>query len=49
MGLIGVNFMVSELNVLIKSGIFLDCEILGLGSFIEKNICSGVLFCFSGN
>ncbi|MGN8371310.1 Hop family outer membrane protein HopF [Helicobacter pylori] len=48
-GLIGANSTVSELNTLIKSGISLDRETLGLGSFIEKNICSGVSSCFSGN
>lgn len=35
-GLIGANSTVSELNALIKSGISLDRETLGLGSFIEK-------------
>ncbi|WP_305871656.1 Hop family outer membrane protein HopF [Helicobacter pylori] len=48
-GLIGTNSTVSELNALIKSGISLDRETLGLGSFIEKNICSGASSCFSGN
>ncbi|MFP6068252.1 Hop family outer membrane protein HopF [Helicobacter pylori] len=48
-GLIGANSMVSELNALIKSGISLDRETLRLGSFIEKNICSGASSCFSGN
>ncbi|NHB02981.1 Hop family outer membrane protein HopF [Helicobacter pylori] len=48
-GLIGANSTVSELNALIKSGISLDRETLGLGSFIEKNICSSVSSCFSGN
>ncbi len=48
-GLIGANSTVSELNALIKSGISLDRETLKLGSFIEKNICSGVSSCFSGN
>ncbi len=48
-GLIGANSTVSELNALIKSGISLDRETLRLGSFIEKNICSGVSSCFSGN
>ncbi|MGL2890760.1 Hop family outer membrane protein HopF [Helicobacter pylori] len=48
-GLIGANSTVSELNALIKSGISLDRETLGLGSFIEKNICSGASSCFSGN
>ncbi|WP_120935222.1 Hop family outer membrane protein HopF [Helicobacter pylori] len=48
-GLIGANSMVSEINALIKSGISLDRETLGLGSFIEKNICSNASFCFSGN
>ncbi|MCQ2856904.1 Hop family outer membrane protein HopF [Helicobacter pylori] len=47
-GLIGANSTVSELNALIKSGISLDRETLGLGSFIEKNICSGASSCFSG-
>lgn len=35
-GLIGTNSTVSEINALIKSGISLDRETLGLGSFIEK-------------
>ncbi len=48
-GLIGANSTVSELNALIKSGISLDRETLGLGSFIEKNICSGASSCFSGS
>ncbi len=48
-GLIGANSTVSKLNALIKSGISLDRETLGLGSFIEKNICSGASSCFSGN
>ncbi len=48
-GLIGANSTVSELNALIKSGISLDRETLGLGSFIEKNICSSASSCFSGN
>ncbi|GAA7154286.1 Hop family outer membrane protein HopF [Helicobacter pylori] len=48
-GLIGANSTVSELNALIKSGISLDRETLRLGSFIEKNICSGASSCFSGN
>ncbi|WRB85897.1 Hop family outer membrane protein HopF [Helicobacter pylori] len=48
-GLIGANSTVGELNALIKSGISLDRETLGLGSFIEKNICSGASSCFSGN
>ncbi|PDW44836.1 hypothetical protein BB429_04100 [Helicobacter pylori] len=48
-GLIGANSTVSELNALIKSGISLDRETLRLGSFIEKNICSSVSSCFSGN
>ncbi|GAA9831674.1 Hop family outer membrane protein HopF [Helicobacter pylori] len=48
-GLIGANSTVSELNALIKSGISLDRETLKLGSFIEKNICSNALSCFSGN
>ncbi|OPG19536.1 Hop family outer membrane protein HopF [Helicobacter pylori] len=48
-GLIGANSTVSELNALIKSGISLDRETLGLGSFIEKNICSSVSSCFSGS
>lgn len=48
-GLIGANSTVSELNALIKSGISLDRETLRLGSFIEKNICSSVLSCFSQN
>ncbi|TPH45536.1 Hop family outer membrane protein HopF [Helicobacter pylori] len=48
-GLIGANSMVSELNALIKSGISLDRETLGLGSFIEKNICSNASPCFSGS
>ncbi|ADO03495.1 Hop family outer membrane protein HopF [Helicobacter pylori] len=46
-GLIGANSTVSELNALIKSGISLDRETLGLGSFIEKNICSSASSCFS--
>ncbi|GAA7996452.1 Hop family outer membrane protein HopF [Helicobacter pylori] len=48
-GLIGANSTVSELNALIKSGISLDRETLGLGSFIEKNICSSTSSCFSRN
>ncbi|RVZ70090.1 Hop family outer membrane protein HopF [Helicobacter pylori] len=48
-GLIGANSMVSELNALIKSGISLDRETLGLGSFIEKNICSDASSCFTGS
>ncbi|WP_100968317.1 Hop family outer membrane protein HopF [Helicobacter pylori] len=48
-GLIGANSTVSELNALIKSGISLDRETLGLGSFIEKNICSSTSSCFSQN
>ncbi|WQW59133.1 Hop family outer membrane protein HopF [Helicobacter pylori] len=48
-GLIGADSTVSELNALIKSGISLDRETLGLGSFIEKNICSSASPCFSGN
>ncbi|WRC16786.1 Hop family outer membrane protein HopF [Helicobacter pylori] len=48
-GLIGANSTVSELNALIKSGISLDRETLRLGSFIEKNICSGASSCFTGN
>ncbi len=48
-GLIGANSTVSEINALIKSGISLDRETLGLGGFIEKNICSNALSCFSGN
>ncbi|UOR81588.1 Hop family outer membrane protein HopF [Helicobacter pylori] len=48
-GLIGANSTVSELNALIKSGISLDRETLGLGSFIEKNICNNASSCFSGN
>ncbi|MGL2359730.1 Hop family outer membrane protein HopF [Helicobacter pylori] len=48
-GLIGANSTVSELNALIKSGISLDRETLGLGSFIEKNICSSALHCFTGS
>ncbi|MGL2804061.1 Hop family outer membrane protein HopF [Helicobacter pylori] len=48
-GLIGANSTVSEINALIKSGISLDRETLRLGSFIEKNICSSVSSCFSGN
>ncbi|MFT2658316.1 Hop family outer membrane protein HopF [Helicobacter pylori] len=48
-GLIGANSTVSEINALIKSGISLDRETLGLGSFIEKNICSNASSCFSGN
>ncbi|WQZ71490.1 Hop family outer membrane protein HopF [Helicobacter pylori] len=48
-GLIGANSTVSELNALIKSGISLDRETLGLGSFIEKNICSSASPCFTGN
>ncbi|AHN38629.1 Hop family outer membrane protein HopF [Helicobacter pylori] len=48
-GLIGANSTVSELNALIRSGISLDRETLGLGSFIEKNICSGASSCFSGS
>nr|WP_025450978.1 Hop family outer membrane protein HopF [Helicobacter pylori] len=46
-GLIGANSTVSELNALIKSGISLDRETLGLGSFIEKNICSNASSCFT--
>ncbi|GAA8629028.1 Hop family outer membrane protein HopF [Helicobacter pylori] len=48
-GLIVANSTVSEINALIKSGISLDRETLGLGSFIEKNICSNASSCFSGN
>ncbi|WP_100998451.1 Hop family outer membrane protein HopF [Helicobacter pylori] len=48
-GLIGANSTVDELNALIKSGISLDRETLGLGSFIEKNICSSASSCFSQN
>ncbi len=48
-GLIGANSTVSELNALIKSGISLDRETLGLGSFIEKNICSNASPCFTGS
>ncbi|OOC30774.1 Hop family outer membrane protein HopF [Helicobacter pylori] len=48
-GLIGANSTVSEFNALIKSGISLDRETLGLGSFIEKNICSGASSCFTGS
>lgn len=48
-GLIGANSTVSEINALIKSGISLDRETLGLGSFIEKNICSSASSCFSGS
>ncbi|MCG3068440.1 Hop family outer membrane protein HopF [Helicobacter pylori] len=48
-GLIGADSTVSELNALIKSGISLDRETLGLGSFIEKNICSSASPCFSGS
>ncbi|GAA8440486.1 Hop family outer membrane protein HopF [Helicobacter pylori] len=48
-GLIGANSTVSELNALIKSGISLDRETLGLGNFIEKNICSSASHCFSQN
>ncbi|NHB33058.1 Hop family outer membrane protein HopF [Helicobacter pylori] len=48
-GLIGADSTVSELNALIKSGISLDRETLGLGSFIEKNICSGASPCFTGS
>ncbi len=48
-GLIGANSTVSEINALIKSGISLDRETLGLGSFIEKNICNSALSCFSGS
>lgn len=48
-GLIGANSTVSEINALIKSGISLDRETLGLGSFIEKNICSNASSCFSRN
>ncbi|EJC07305.1 Hop family outer membrane protein HopF [Helicobacter pylori] len=48
-GLIGANSTVSELNALIKSGISLDRQTLGLGSFIENNICSGASSCFSGS
>ncbi len=46
-GLIGANSTVGELNALIKSGISLDRETLGLGSFIENNICSSASSCFS--
>ncbi|MFP6053571.1 Hop family outer membrane protein HopF [Helicobacter pylori] len=46
-GLIGANSTVGELNALIKSGISLDRETLRLGSFIEKNICSGASSCFT--
>ncbi|MFP6012135.1 Hop family outer membrane protein HopF [Helicobacter pylori] len=48
-GLIGANSTVSEINALIESGISLDRETLRLGSFIEKNICSGASHCFTGN
>ncbi|WQZ20160.1 Hop family outer membrane protein HopF [Helicobacter pylori] len=48
-GLIGANSTVGELNALIKSGISLDRETLGLGSFIEKNICSSASPCFTGS
>ncbi len=48
-GLVGANSTVSEINALIKSGISLDRETLGLGSFIEKNICSNASPCFSGD
>ncbi|GAA7394588.1 Hop family outer membrane protein HopF [Helicobacter pylori] len=48
-GLIGANSTVGELNALIKSGISLDRETLGLGNFIEKNICSSTSSCFSQN
>ncbi|WQW86791.1 Hop family outer membrane protein HopF [Helicobacter pylori] len=48
-GLIGANSTVSELNALIKSGISLERETLGLGSFIEKNICSSASPCFTGS
>ncbi|WQT19405.1 Hop family outer membrane protein HopF [Helicobacter pylori] len=48
-GLIGANSTVSELNALIKSGISLDRETLGLGSFIENNICSSASPCFTGS
>ncbi|EJB77617.1 outer membrane protein HopF [Helicobacter pylori Hp A-27] len=48
-GLIGANSTVSEINALIKSGISLDRETLGLGSFIEKNICSSASSCFTGS
>ncbi|WP_100957861.1 Hop family outer membrane protein HopF [Helicobacter pylori] len=48
-GLIGANSTVGELNALIKSGISLDRETLGLGNFIEKNICSSASSCFSQN
>ncbi|WP_208367524.1 Hop family outer membrane protein HopF [Helicobacter pylori] len=48
-GLIGADSTVSELNALIKSGISLDRETLRLGSFIEKNICSGASPCFTGS
>ncbi len=48
-GLIGANSTVSEINALIKSGISLDRETLGLGSFIEKNICSSASPCFTGS
>ncbi|KNE18603.1 Hop family outer membrane protein HopF [Helicobacter pylori] len=47
--LIGANSTVGELNALIKSGISLDRETLGLGNFIEKNICSSASSCFSEN
>nr|WP_025449856.1 Hop family outer membrane protein HopF [Helicobacter pylori] len=46
-GLIGANSTVSELNALIKSGISLDRETLGLGKFIETNICSNASSCFT--
>ncbi|GAA9267008.1 Hop family outer membrane protein HopF [Helicobacter pylori] len=48
-GLIGADSTVSELNALIKSGISLYRETLGLGSFIEKNICSSASPCFTGS
>ncbi|MGL2910605.1 outer membrane beta-barrel protein, partial [Helicobacter pylori] len=48
-GLIGANSTVSELNALIKSGISLDRETLGLGKFIETNICSNASSCFTGS
>ncbi len=48
-GLIGANSTVGELNALIKSGVSLANETLGLGSFIEKNICSSASSCFSGS
>nr|WP_025454078.1 Hop family outer membrane protein HopF [Helicobacter pylori] len=48
-GLIGANSTVSDLNALIKSGISLDRETLGLGKFIETNICSNASSCFTGS